>query len=417
MAKVTHLLERMMGAGMLDAVKAAGAIAGEWPANEVYLVGGPVRDMLLGHQPADIDLCVVGDGKEAARRLAARLNATVEAHSEFGTARVTGAFGRMDVATARSETYAHPAALPRVEPAGIEPDLLRRDFSVNAMAVALWPAAFGELTDPCSGQADIVRRQLRTLHETSFHDDPTRILRGIRYEVRLDFKFEPRTLARMTRDLGYLSAVSGARIKAEIEKALGEPRRAAILRRAEEVGALAAIDPALRVNRRALEVMDGPGPDPRLMFDLALMCASISETEAAALVLRLSPPAEWREVILGSARYRSVARRLEEEALRPSAVAALLRPFPVPVLQAQLAVAPPTRQRERLADYVNRSRMERTLLNGEDLIREGIAQGPVLGAVLDELLAARIDAAVKTEDDEWRFVRGRIEEVRKVTGR
>ncbi|MGH9458866.1 MAG: hypothetical protein ACRD2J_14630, partial [Thermoanaerobaculia bacterium] len=156
----------------------------------VWLVGGPVRDLLLGRAVGDLDLTVEGDATRVAARLAERLGGTVREHAPFATATVSFPDATVDVATARSEHYPLPGALPLVSPETLREDLLRRDFSINAMAVDL---ATGALEDPAGGAADLEARRVRVLHDRSFLDDPTRIYRALRLAVRLGFSLETRT--------------------------------------------------------------------------------------------------------------------------------------------------------------------------------------------------------------------------------
>ncbi|MQA74496.1 MAG: hypothetical protein GEU88_09195, partial [Solirubrobacterales bacterium] len=190
--------------------------AAEAAGVRAHLVGGSVRDLLLGRDRADLDLVVDGDHMALARALGGELRV----HDRFGTATVATAGGPVDVARARAESYAHPGALPRVRPSGLEADLARRDFTVNAMAVAL--ARPGELLDPLGGLEDLRCGTLRVLHEGSFADDPTRALRAARYATRLDLDPDPATLAGIRG--ADLATVSADRVEAELRRLAREER-------------------------------------------------------------------------------------------------------------------------------------------------------------------------------------------------
>src|SRR5262249_16988121 len=162
----------------------------------VYLVGGTVRDILLGEPSFDVDIAVEGDAIALARLIADELGGRISTHDKFGTAVVKyGDGGRVDVVTARTEFYDAPAALPTVEHATIREDLFRRDFPINAMAVSLKGADFGRLVDPFDGRRDLESGTVRVLHNLSFIDDPTRIFRAIRYEQRHGFTMDEHTVA------------------------------------------------------------------------------------------------------------------------------------------------------------------------------------------------------------------------------
>ena len=191
-------------------------------AESVFLVGGAVRDLLLGRQRADVDVAVVGDPLPIARRLGGE----ARVHERFGTATVRVNGIHIDLARTRAESYPAPGALPSVRDAPLHEDLARRDFSVNAMAVPL--GGTPELVDPHGGLPDLSAHLLRVLHPSSFVDDPTRAIRAARYAARLGLRVEPETeeLLRAT-DLG---AVSRERIEAELRRLATEPEPAEALR-------------------------------------------------------------------------------------------------------------------------------------------------------------------------------------------
>src|SRR5213078_4013002 len=189
------------------------------PYDGVYLVGGTVRDILLGERSFDVDIAVEGDAIAVAQALADALGGRVRAHEKFGTAVVLYGDGeRVDVVTARTEFYDAPAALPSVEHASIREDLFRRDFTINAMAVSLKGADLGRLVDPFGGRRDLGAKTIRVLHNLSFIDDPTRIFRAIRYENRYGFRMDEHTqrLARGCIEMGLVGDLSSARLRDEL---------------------------------------------------------------------------------------------------------------------------------------------------------------------------------------------------------
>ena len=229
--------------------------------DSVYVVGGVVRDLILGREPGDADISVVGDAGAFSGALAGRLVLARPTESEFLTFKIIlgntseGATS-IDVVTARAETYAEPAALPDVVPSSIEDDLERRDFTVNSMGISLSDSDWGNLVDPVNGLGDIMRKRIRVLHDASFTDDPTRLFRAVRYAVRLDFSIDSTTKSLIDDSLGKVDRLGGARLRNEFELMLGEPKRVEILREAEDLGLLAAISPGLRIGSRSLEVME-----------------------------------------------------------------------------------------------------------------------------------------------------------------
>ena len=217
----------------------------------VYAVGGFVRDVLLGARNEDLDLTVEGDGVAFARHLASALDGTWKGPSAFGTAVVIARDGhKIDVATARRETYKQPAALPTVEPSTIRDDLFRRDFSINTMAFALNGPEALRLLDWYGGAADLTEGVVRVLHNRSFRDDPTRIFRAIRLEQRFGFVLHKHTLLLLRRALekAWVELLSGARLWRELRLMLDGESPVASLRRLDELQILPHIDPALALS-------------------------------------------------------------------------------------------------------------------------------------------------------------------------
>ncbi len=402
-------MERSLPSGALEWLRLAGNLAadGECDADAVYLVGGSVRDILLDFTPGDLDLSVVGDAPRLAVALAHHGGGLVKSVSQFGTARVVLKAGTFDLATARTETYDEPGALPNVEASGIHDDLARRDFTINAMAIDLSPRNWGELYDPHGGFSDTARRRIQVLHSDSFRDDPTRIFRAVRYQERLDFRPDAGTLALMQRDWSCVDRISAARVRKELELILEDPHRADILSAAEDYDVLVGIDVSFRVSRAGLQTMrENPGRD--VLFYLALATASLTENEARSLVARLEPPLEWRDVIFSSPRYRGMSSILGNEDLTPSEVVSVLGEFPLPLLEAHRALTGSRYQKARLDQYLTTLRHVRPEVTGDDLLAAGVPEGPEIGFMLSEVLRARMDGIVSTKEEELEFVGRRM---------
>lgn len=214
----------------------------------LYMVGGIVRDLLLRQNNFDIDMVVEGDAIALAKEVTAKIGGKLTTHQMFNTAKLALNGWSIDIAMARTETYERPGALPLVKPGTIKTDLFRRDFTVNAMAVCLNSDCYGEVIDLYGGLADLKDRLIRILHEKSFIDDATRIWRAIRYEQRLGFKIEPETLKLLTREAAMMKTVGGYRLRRELELALKEKEPEKIMVRADELGVLKELHPALKAD-------------------------------------------------------------------------------------------------------------------------------------------------------------------------
>jgi tRNA nucleotidyltransferase (CCA-adding enzyme) len=378
------------------------ALEGQPPC---FLVGGAVRDLLLGREPIDIDIAVEGDAEAVAVRLAETLGGEVRAHERFGTATVVAkGVDAVNLARTRRETYPAPGALPDVEPASLAADLVRRDFGVNAIAADLAADRVGVVVDPHGGVADLRAGLIRVLHPASFGDDPTRLLRAVRYAARLGFALEPETerWARAAVADDALETVSGPRIRDELVDLLAEhdaPRAIELLRELGIAGALQRrlrADPELVASAKlgAAEV----GADPALTA-LAAICVGADDAGLAAWVDRLGLPAGTRDDVLRAA-WRSPELAAElRGGLRPSQLRSLLDGEPAESLALALALGAPA---EPILDYVSRLRSARLEITGVDLLAAGLPESPAIGRALEQTLARKLDGDVHGREEELR---------------
>jgi tRNA nucleotidyltransferase (CCA-adding enzyme) len=361
-----------------------------------YAVGGPVRDLLRGDPSRDADIAIEGDAVAVARRLADVLGGgRVVVHRAFGTAVVHAGDVRVDLAATRSERYPHPAALPVVSPAGIDADLARRDFTVNALAAGLSGPHAGELLDPFDGRADLAAATIRILHPGSFRDDPTRIFRAARYAARLGFALDPDT-ERLAGDAvaeGLVGGLSGARVRADLLALLGESAAtvAPALGIADGLGLLAAVGRGLAAERldvfERLEAVHErfarriPVWRPRL----ALIARACDAAAVRALVERLRlRRADAHAVRMAAAAPGGVGLKLAA-ATAPSDVAELLDRLPPDAAVLLAALGGPGAEAAEL--YLERLRGIRLEIDGRVLHDElGLAPSPRVGEVLAELL-------------------------------
>jgi tRNA nucleotidyltransferase (CCA-adding enzyme) len=388
---------------------------------DVELIGGATRDMLLGQTPRELDVVVDGTADAFADQIVSILDGrsaaddaercTIELHERFGTAVVTWQGGRIDIAARRAESYASPGALPHVRGGTPEEDLRRRDFTVNAIALGLGGPRRGELRAAPDALDDLAAGRLRVLHELSFLDDPTRLLRLARYRARLGFEPDERT-ARLAAEAiagGALATVSHARIGAELRLALDEPDPVGALESLQQLGVLSALHEAIELDaplaRAALAALP-PGsdawPDVLLLASLLLPAGKYDttdyETRLRALLDGFEFPAAERERAVHSAILAPrVAERLQR-ARTPSEVyeTAHRAPLEAVALAAGLAEADGRRDaadaaRRWLSDLCH-VRLE---ITGEDLLDAGIVAGPEIGRRLERALHRRLDGELQ----------------------
>lgn len=373
----------------------------------VYLVGGAVRDLMLGFAQFDFDLVIEGDAAELADHLAATIGGTTRKHARFGTATFYSKDGQLsvDIATARTETYSKPGALPDVKPADLERDLVRRDFTVNAMAMAIWRERLGEIHEFPDATSDLAARVLRVTHDQSFIDDPTRLLRMLRYGARLGFSAEPHTedLARAAVDQGAPGTVSGARIGDELIDLLSERSALVAIDSMYALGLDRQLHPKFDADeyvsaRVLLDLPDGVRQDLLL---LALCSRSMGADELEQwlrhLAIRSNDAAIVTDAVLNA---ESLGTSIPADAT-PADVAAILRRHRPETLclAAGLPSTSPdaaARIREWLTDR-SEGKLE---ISGADLRDAGVGEGPTIGRALADTLDATLNGEVSGRDEQ-----------------
>jgi len=365
---------------LIDFMRLAGEAA-SGRGERIYLVGGVVRDLLLEQPNLDLDLVVAGDAIELAEEIAHTKPAKIKTHPRFNTAKLSWDSWSVDLTTARLESYAKPGALPTITPSTIENDLARRDFTINAMAVHLEPGRYGELIDLHGGVDDLIHRLVRILHDNSFIDDATRIWRGLRYEQRLGFKLEENTLKLLKRDVSMLETISGDRLRYEVECVLKEKQPENIIIRADELGALAEIHPALKgdgwlkENFEQARQLTAPDPPPMELY-LAILAYPLSAKECEGLVTRLRLPREAAKALRDSLSIRPHLKELDDPQLKPSAVHSILYKYSTAAVAANLLASSLPIARRHIKLFLDKLVYVKPILGGEDLKRMGVTYGP-----------------------------------------
>jgi tRNA nucleotidyltransferase (CCA-adding enzyme) len=378
------------------------------PYDGVYLVGGTVRDILIGEPNFDVDVAVEGDAIELARSLADALDGRVRAHRKFGTAVVLyGEAERVDVVTARTEFYDAPAALPSVEHATIREDLFRRDFTINAMAVSLKGEDFGRLVDPFGGRRDLEAKTIRILHNLSFIDDPTRIFRAIRYESRYGFRMDDHTqrLARGTIEMGLVGDLSSARLRDELVALLEEGDAGASILRLAELGAGAAIHPHLAADDEAVELLERIRalnehyataiPAWRLAF--AVLARRMPPDEVYGWLRRLKMQRRDLERVAAAVTVGPrILERLRGGSAEPADVVAAADPYAPDAPLFAMALE----ERPELDDYFQRLRNVQLEVSGSDLAELGLGESPEVGEILAELRRRKLNGQLDGRESE-----------------
>jgi len=377
----------------------------------LFLVGGAVRDLLLERANLDLDLSIEGPTAPIAEALAWRLNGRLVVHERFGTASVSGHGFKLDLAQTRRETYTKPGALPTVEPVtSILDDLSRRDFSVNALALRLTPPR--ELVDPHGGVDDLRAGRIGVLHEGSFRDDATRMLRAVRYATRLGFSLEPDTDAWLRRDLAYVEAVTGARLRRELSLTFEEARAAEATLLADRVGILRTIHPLLSLDealagrwRQALENEHHGHLDD---LGYCLVARVEDEGDVDSIVRRLLVSGRVETALRDLVRLRGLSAKLAVSVQDPVAAVELLDGRSPAAVWA-LSLLDEGAAGTACARYLSEWRHVKASLTGRDLRALGLQPGERLGSILQRLRRARLRGEVISRDDELSLVLNEID--------
>jgi tRNA nucleotidyltransferase (CCA-adding enzyme) len=376
----------------------------------LFLVGGAVRDLVLGGQSVDLDLTINADVGPLANELAARTGGRVVLHKRFGTATVSGRGFQMDLARTRRETYVHPGALPQVEPASLVEDLARRDFTINAVALKLAPSA-GEVVDPYRGVADMLSGLVRVLHERSFQDDATRMLRAVRYANRFDFKIAMHTEALIRRDLSYLGTVSGPRLRRELSLLFEEKAGVDGTQLAARLGLLDAIHPALRlpdaVAERWRQALAQPPPAPLDELGFCVTADPRDEGTARSVSKWLHLTGRIERSLDDLVRLRFLSSKLQALEDQPVAAVDLLQGLTPASIWAFTVLEHDDAARTCLR-YLQTWQTVRPQLRGDDLLSLGVEPGQAVGEMLRQLRNQRLTGRVSSQEQEVEFVRSHL---------
>jgi tRNA nucleotidyltransferase (CCA-adding enzyme) len=405
---VGRTLRRGLTGSLLEVLREAGRLADE-AGGRAYLVGGAVRDVLLGRAVEDVDVVVEGNGVALAERLVERFGGHAHPHQEFLTAAVhLDGDVRLDVATARTEFYRSPAALPEVQTSAIRQDLYRRDFTINAMAIDLTLGRLGDLLDFFGGQRDLERKQIRVLHSLSFLDDPTRVIRAVRFATRLGFEIaaETRQLVRVAVLEGVFSRLSGERLRDELAELLGEGHPVEALTELHGLVVFSAVFPAVEWSaglRRFLhdvesvlawsvleEVYDGP----RWLVYVVALATRAGERGGKELAQRLALSGRVAATVSGArSRMEQLLATICKKNVPPSEVVAAVERVDRTLAVVTMAAA--AGQERRMMRHALTSWL-RTVppVSGAQLRAAGIKPGPEIGAAVRQARAAVLDGKV-----------------------
>lgn len=404
----------------------------------IYTVGGFVRDLLLERPSNDFDIVIEGDAVRVAQQLAGKFGGRVVSHRRFGTAKwqikdIKNSLAKalevdtsteedfpdfLDLISARTEFYDHPTALPTVERSNIKLDLHRRDFTINTLALRLDRLHYGELQDHWGGLNDLRNKKIRVLHSLSFVDDPTRLLRAVRFEQRFHFHIEARTLQLMEEARPMLRQVSGDRLRHEFDLVFKERNPCEILQRMSHLDLLSPIHPQLQWNpsqQASMEKIRSNPVDPawqlpeqvgNISLELALhwsaWLAGLPESVVKEISTRLKFPAPLAGIICSTANLLPVLSNLPGNT--PGQITATLESYPEVSLYTAFLSTKENEIRGLLTNYIQKWRDCQPATTGDDLRKAGLLPGPAYKRILSALRSAYLNGEISSIGEEKNFL-------------
>lgn len=426
---IRNIMRNRLPNKLLNILETAGDMA-EQMGTEAYVVGGFVRDLLLTKPNFDLDLVVEGDGIAFAKKLARKMDGRAKYHRKFKTAVVILPDGqRVDVATARLEYYEYPAALPTVELSSIKMDLYRRDFTINALAVHINPSSFGKLVDFFGAQRDLKDRTVRVLHALSFVEDPTRIMRAVRFEQRYGFRIGGQTfnLIKNALKLNLVNRLSGYRLMHELRLILGEDTVLSSISRMDELGVMEAIHPLLTLNSARSQVI---GELEKVLSWYGLLyldppiavwktyflgiCMGISKAKMEQIYDRFSfSPSERREFVnMRDSIFWAAGNIMNiKQELKPSEIYEILHPVP---LEGVLFIMARTKRdliKKYISQYLTSLRLQKIDVNGDDIKEMGLEPGPYYSKLLRMIRLQVLDGELRGRNEQLDFMKQKIDSI------
>lgn len=391
---------------------------------KAYLVGGTVRDLFLHEENLDIDIVIEGDAIHLGERLAHELHGIIISHKRFGTCTITTPeYIKIDFATARRETYIKPAALPTVEFGSFRDDLIRRDFTVNAMAISLNDGDFGKLIDFFDGVSDIEKKCIKALHNKSFVDDPTRILRGIRMEKRLGFTIEPHTanLIRKSIEKEIYKRVEKPRLRDEIMLMLKEREPFHIIRRMDEFRALKIVHPYLKFHKdlggtfaaidEACGWYNDNSPRKRSIEKWLIYLMALFDDVSYDGTLYFCNKFELKRgerlrMISYKKRSGKILKTLNaKRKILPSRIYRLLEPLSHEATLLLMAVSRSGLGKGRIMEFFHKYNGMRTAVKGDDIKALGVKAGPHFARIMEKILHKKLDGILSTREEELEYAK------------
>jgi len=373
-----------------------------------YLVGGAVRDVILGKVPKDLDFVVDKKAENISSEIAIELNGEVLSNSEFGTSKLSVKKSMYDIANARSETYAHPGALPKVTRNSIDKDLWRRDFSINSIAIQLTKDEDWQILDPTDGLADVSHGIIRVLHDKSFVDDPTRIFRAVKYSIRFGFSIDKKTKKLIGECIksNYINKISGNRILSEVSQILEEDHFKTSIQLLSSLGILSSIHPKLKIGDALLDKLTRLNNDTKEYNStlLTLIFSDINSEDINEICHRLDVNPKKTQILHDIQTIKQNTKSLSKTKIINSELMMLLDKLDIEAISCIKLISKNESLVNNLSNFLDKLRFIKPKIAAKEMISLGIAPGPHIGNLLADIRFAVADGILKTATEEKQFI-------------
>ena len=378
-----------------------------------YLVGGAVRDIILGKTPKDLDFVVDKKAENISSEIALELNGEVLSNSEFGTSKLSVKKSIYDIANARSETYAHPGALPKVTRNSIDKDLWRRDFSINSVAIQLTQDEDWQILDPTDGLTDISHGTIRVLHNKSFVDDPTRIFRAVKYSIRFGFSIDEKTEKLIGNCIksNYINKISGNRILSEVSQILEEDHFKASIQLLSSLCILSSIHPKLKIGDVLLDKLNQLNNDTKEDKStlLTLLFSDINSEDIDDICQRLDVNPKKAQILHDIQTIKQNTKSLSKTKIINSELMMLLDKLDIEAISSIQLISKNESLRNNLSNFLDKLRFIKPKIAAKEIISLGITPGPQIGNLLADIRFAVADGILKTANEEKQFIIDKIQ--------
>ena len=367
----------------------------------LFLVGGCLRDILLNKRPKDIDLTLVNGDSNLVQNVSEYLGGKIIFKSQFFTYKLKVNNNIIDITEARKEVYSSPGSLPKIiSKCSIDDDLYRRDFTINSMALSLNPASLGNIIDPFNGINDINNKNIRIIHDNSFSDDPTRILRAIRYSIRLNFNIDNQTLSKINEFKSNINSITGFRIKNELIKILREDSRSKILLYLDTLKILDIIQPNINLNTKINEIFDNFQVKDEYIDDLILIGILIYNLNIQNIIYfaqKLYIDSIFIKTLRDTNEIKQLLQNVKLDKLKNSSIYKQLYKYKYEAIIINRYFSNEN-VCQKIDLYLNKLKDTIPPLNGKEIIALGAKPGPIIKEIMDYLLHEKLDGNIKNKD-------------------